>query len=157
MAARCGPPPLSTLTVSPVPGAFGQGFPGLIYLSTLSYLGPNNRTIAGMRDSQQLFFSEMLYAHETAHQWWGNVVASAGYQHDWLLEALANYTALLYLEKHKGTRAMDSVLNDYRVDLLAKSPSGGTVESAGPVALGIRLVSSQNPEAWRTIVYEKGS
>jgi hypothetical protein len=157
MSARFGPPPLSTLTVSPVPGAFGQGFPGLIYLSTLSYLGPNSRALTGMRERHQLFFSEMLDAHETAHQWWGNVVASAGYQHDWLLEALANYSALLYLEKHKGTRATDSVLNEYRGDLLAKSPNGGTVESAGPVALGIRLVSSQNPEAWRTIVYEKGS
>ncbi|HWY47945.1 MAG TPA: M1 family aminopeptidase [Bryobacteraceae bacterium] len=156
MAARFGPPPLSTLTVSPVPGTFGQGFPGLIYLSTLSYLGPNNKTIAGLRDSQRMFFSEMLYAHEAAHQWWGNVVASAGYQHDWLLEALANYSALLYLEKHKGTRAMDSVLNDYRGDLLA-SQNGRTVESAGPIALGVRLMSSQNPKAWQTIVYEKGS
>jgi hypothetical protein len=156
MAARFGPPPLSTLTVSPVPGAFGQGFPGLIYLSTLSYLGPNNRTLTGLRDSQQLFFSEMLVAHETAHQWWGNVVASAGYQHDWLLEALANYSALLYLEKHKGTRATDSVLNEYRGDLV-KSQNGRTVESAGPISLGVRLLSSQNPESWRTIVYEKGS
>jgi hypothetical protein len=156
MAARFGPPPMSTLTVSPVPGTFGQGFPGLIYLSTLSYLGPNNKTIAGLRDRHQVFFSEMLYAHETAHQWWGNVVASAGYQHDWLLEALANYSALLYLEKHKGTRAMDSVLNDYRGDLLA-SQNGRTVESAGPIALGVRLMSSQNPLAWQTIVYEKGS
>jgi hypothetical protein len=157
MAARFGPPPLSTLTVSPAPGTFGQGFPGLIYLSTLSYLGPDNKTIAGLRDSQQMFFSEMLYAHETAHQWWGNVVASSGYQHDWLMEALANYSALLYLEKHKGTRATDSVLSEYRGDLLAKSQNGRTLESAGPIALGVRLLSSQNPEAWRTIVYEKGS
>ena len=157
MAARFGPPALSTLTVSPVPGAFGQGFPGLIYLSTLSYLGAGNRTFAGMTESQQLFFSEMLYAHETAHQWWGNVVASAGYQHDWLMEALANYSALLYLEKHKGPRAAESVLNEYRSELLAKSQNGGTIESCGPIALGIRLLSSQNPQAWRTIVYGKGA
>src|SRR5262249_60662947 len=32
MSARFGPPPLATLTVSPAPGTFGQGFPGLIYL-----------------------------------------------------------------------------------------------------------------------------
>src|SRR5260370_33700487 len=31
MAARFGPPALSTLTVSPVPGAFAHGFPGLLY------------------------------------------------------------------------------------------------------------------------------
>ena len=157
MSARFGPPALSTLTVSPSPGAFGQGFPGLIYLSTLSYLPPTNRAIAGLSESDRLFFSEMLYAHETAHQWWGNVVVSSGYQHDWLMEALANYSALLYLEKHKGTRATESLLSEYRDDLLAKSDAGRTVESAGPIALGLRLESSLSPKAWRTIVYEKGT
>ena len=38
MASKFGPPALPRLTVSPIPGTFGQGFPGLIYLSTLSYL-----------------------------------------------------------------------------------------------------------------------
>ena len=157
MTARFGPPPLPTLTVSPVPGTFGQGFPGLIYLSTLSYLGPKDRPIATLKEHQRLFFSEMLYAHEVAHQWWGNVVATSGYQHDWLLEALANYSALLYLEKSKGARALESVLSDYRANLLVKAESGRTVESAGPIALGLRLESSQNPRAWHTIVYEKGA
>ncbi len=43
MVSKFGPPALPHLTVSPIPGAFGQGFPGLIYLSTLSYL----RTLPG--------------------------------------------------------------------------------------------------------------
>jgi len=51
---------------------------------------------------------------------------------------------------------VDSVLNDYRGNLLA-SQNGRTVESAGPIALGVRLMSSQNPQTWRTIVYEKGT
>ena len=38
MTSRFGPPALPHLTVSPIPGTFGQGFPGLIYLSTLAYL-----------------------------------------------------------------------------------------------------------------------
>ncbi len=38
MAAKFGPPALPHLAVSPIPGTFGQGFPGLIYLSTLAYL-----------------------------------------------------------------------------------------------------------------------
>ena len=38
MASKFGPPTLPHLTVSPIPGTFGQGFPGLIYLSTLAYL-----------------------------------------------------------------------------------------------------------------------
>ena len=35
-----GPPALKTLTVAPIPGTFGQGFPGLLYLSTFAYLDP---------------------------------------------------------------------------------------------------------------------
>ncbi len=37
MASAFGPPALPHVTVSPIPGYFGQGFPGLLYLSTLSF------------------------------------------------------------------------------------------------------------------------
>jgi hypothetical protein len=157
MSARFGPPPLPTVTVSPAPGGSGQGFPGMIYLSTLSYLGPNDRPIARLGERQKTFFADILYAHEVAHQWWGNVVSSAGYQNDWLLEALADYTALMYLEKRKGARALETVLNEYRTDLLVKQEDGSTLESTGPIALGLRLQSSKAPAAWRVIAYEKGS
>ena len=157
MAAHFGPPPLATLKVSPVPGTFGQGFPGMVYISTLSYLSPKDRPIAARGGAEVTFFSELLHAHETAHQWWGNAVASAGYQDDWLMEALANYSALLYLEKRKGARAMDEVLESYQRRLLQKDTDGHTVESAGPIVWGMRLQSSQSPNAWRTIVYEKGA
>ncbi len=157
MAGYFGPPVLKTLTVSPIPGTFGQGFPGLIYLSTLAYLDPRYRPVEARSEIQQLFFSEIMPAHETAHQWWGNVVASAGNEDDWMMEALANYSALLYLEKHKGVRALDQVLADYRTRLLTKLPSGATVESTGPIIWGERLTLSKVPDAWRVITYEKGS
>ncbi len=157
MAGYLGPPPLKTLTVSPIPGTFGQGFPGLIYLSTLAYLDPKDRPAPARGAAQQTFFSEILHAHETAHQWWGNVVTSAGYRDDWLMEALANYSALQFLEKRKGTRALDAVLEEYRNHLLEKNEEGRTVESSGPVTWGTRLQSSQSPGAWRIVTYEKGS
>lgn len=155
MASRFGPPPLKTITVAPIPGRFGQGFPGLIYLSTLSYLDPRERPKSVGRED--LFFSELLHAHETAHQWWGNVVTTDNYGDEWLMEALANYSSLLFLESKKGAKALDSVLEQYRVHLMAKDPAGRTVESAGPITLGHRLQSSQSPAGWGTIVYEKGS
>jgi len=123
----------------------------------LSYLRPTDRPFARLTEGGRLFFTELLSAHEIAHQWWGNVVTSSGYQHDWLLEALANYSALMYLEKHKSGRALESVLSQYSEDLLRTKEGGRTVESAGPIALGYRLETSQNPEAWRVIAYEKGS
>jgi aminopeptidase N len=145
------------LTVSPIPGAFGQGFPGLVYLSTLSYLDPKERPAQVRSDYQRIFFSEILHAHETAHQWWGSIVTASGYRDAWLMEALANYTALLFLEKKAGARALYAVLEDYREHLLAKKEDGATIESTGPIVWGTRLSSSQSPGAWRTITYEKGS
>jgi hypothetical protein len=157
MSARFGPPPLRNLTVSPVPGAFGQGFPGMIYLSTLSYLGANDVSLRSLSERQQLFFREILHAHEIAHQWWGNLVVSGGYHDEWLMEALAQYSALLHVEKRKGARSAEQVLEQYRGDLLEKTARGDTIESTGPIVLGSRLNSSQTQAAWRIITYEKGS
>ncbi len=157
MTAKFGPPPLRLLTVSPVPGTWGQGFPGLVYLSTVAYLRPGDRAVASLSELQRLFFSDILQAHETAHQWWGNLVITNAYHDDWILEALANYSALLFLEKRRGPRSLDAVLDEYRTNLLQKRPGGKPVDSAGPIVLGTRLESSQSPSAWRTITYEKGS
>lgn len=157
MAARFGPPPLQTLEVSPIPGAFGQGFPGLLYLSTLSYLRRQDAAVAHLDQREQTFFLDLLQAHETAHQWWGNVVSPASYRDNWLMEALANYSALLYLEKRDGRSALDAALENYRQDLLKRGQNGQTAESAGPIVLGARLESSQSPASWNSITYGKGS
>ncbi|MBV8847450.1 MAG: hypothetical protein JO307_31960 [Bryobacterales bacterium] len=152
-----GPPVVPNLTVAPIPGTFGQGFPGLLYLSTLAYLDPGARPpqVRGSRD--QVFFSDLLQAHEAAHQWWGNVVLPAGYQDDWLPEALANYSALLYLERKSGVKAMQDVLEQYRDSLVKKGDDGQTVESAGPITLGFRLESAEPRNAWNIITYDKGA
>jgi hypothetical protein len=157
MAARFGPPPLKTLEVSPIPGTFGQGFPGLLYLSTLAYLRREDEPVARLDRRVQSFYIDLLEAHEVAHQWWGNVVSPAGYRDNWLMEALANYSALLYLEKRDGRATLDAALDNYRQDLLKKDQHGQTAESTGPIVLGARLESSQSPVAWNSITYGKGS
>jgi hypothetical protein len=156
MSTRFGKPPLSTLTVSPIPGRFGQGFPGLVYLSTLAYLDPTDRTLAREGSMQQIFFSQVLWAHEVAHQWWGNGITSAGYQDDWLMEGLANYTAMWVIERTKGLRVLDTLLDGYREALL-RMEGDRTIESIGPVTMGHRLYTSQSPNAWSVITYQKGS
>jgi aminopeptidase N len=73
------------------------------------------------------------------------------------MEALANYSALLYLEKRRGAHALEVMLETYRENLLARNEAGQTVDSAGPIVLGMRLESSQEPRGWRAITYGKGS
>lgn len=153
MSGKFGPPALPHLTVSPIPASFGQGFPGLVYLSTLTYLA----RAPHVNQPQELFFGDLLLAHETAHQWWGNRVAAATYRDYWLMEALANYSALLYVEKSKGPRAVETMLESYRTALLEKGPEGQIVDAAGPIVLGPRLETSIEPRGWRNITYGKGS
>jgi hypothetical protein len=157
MAGKFGPPALNHLTVSPIPGTFGQGFPGLIYLSTLSYLQTVPHSAGSLAQAQEVFFQQVLQAHETAHQWWGNRVTTGSYRDNWMMEALANYSAMLYLEKTRGLHAVDMLLAGYRGELLVKGESGQQVESAGPITMGTRLESSQDPGAWRAVTYGKGT
>ena len=105
----------------------------------------------------QTFFSDLMVAHEVAHQWWGNVVIPKSYQDEWLIEALAHYSALLWLEKKKGPKALEDVMADFQADLLKTGEDGQTVESAGPITWGYRLEASQTSEAYRAITYEKGA
>src|SRR5437868_9788679 len=63
----------------------------------------------------------------------------------------------MFLEKRKGAKAMEQVLDQYRSHLVAKRPDGTTVESSGPVTWGVRLLSSYGEDVWRVIIYEKGS
>jgi Peptidase family M1 domain len=157
MTAEFGPSPIRDLAITPIPGTFGQGFPGLVYLSTLAYLNPGQLPPRLRERTEETFFSDLLETHEIAHQWWGNLVVPASYHDDWLIESLANYSALLLLERKKGVHALDEVLEGYRTHLLTKTPTGRAIEAAGPIVWGYRLESSLAPDAWRAVTYEKGT
>lgn len=151
-----GAPPLDRLVAAPIPGNFGQGFPGLLFLSTLAYLEAGAMPAELRREWSERHFRDILQAHEVAHQWWGNLVTFETYRDEWLSEALTNYSALLYLEKQKGAKAVETVLEEYRKRMLREREEGGTREAAGPLVFGMRIRSS-DPAAWHTIVYEKGT
>src|SRR5882762_8254168 len=57
----------------------------------------------------------------------------------WLMEDLAGYSALMYVEKRRGTRFLEVMLESYRVALLQKNGAGQTVDEAGLIVLGTRL------------------
>jgi hypothetical protein len=152
-----GPPVMKTLTVAPIPGTFGQGFPGLVYLSTFAYIEAGERPAALRNAREQVFFSDLMVPHEAAHQWWGSILAAGGQEDEWLLEALANYSSLLWMEKKKGVKEVEKVLNGYRDELLTKNADGLVFESAGPIVWGDRLSASPIANVWRVITYGKGT
>lgn len=156
-AQKFGPLPLERIAISPIPGGFGQGWPGLVYLSTLSYLLPFDSARRPMAETTDLFYRALLLQHELAHQWWGHVVVAASYHDEWITEALSSYSALLWLEQQgrSGPHQVRQVLDRYRQDLLVKQDDE-TAESVGPPVLGVRLNSSKSPNGQQAIYYKKG-
>lgn len=154
-----GPFPFPELDVSQIPGSFGQGWPGLLYLSTLVFLPPEAQQQAGVPHRAQEEVRQLVPFHEVVHQWWGNVVVPASYRDVWLEEAMASYQSLMYDQnRHPGKPALRNWLVRYRNNLLTKDPGGhAPVEQAGPLDFGYRLDSSQTPDAYNTIIYQKGA
>jgi hypothetical protein len=154
-----GPFPFQRLGVSQIPGAFGQGWPGLLYLSTFSFLPPAAQQRAGLSERGQEHFTELVPFHEVAHQWWGNVVGWSAYRDQWIDEAIANYLALLFADSQKNANHSLRVwLTRYRQRLVEKLPGAEQPASdIGALDLGNRLNSSKSPEGFEQIIYGKGS
>ncbi|MFZ3212411.1 MAG: M1 family aminopeptidase [Terriglobales bacterium] len=153
---RLGPFPYSSLAVTQMPGSLSQGWPGLVFLSSYAFLNAAERERLHLTRYEKLLYGELVQAHETAHQWWGDAVLWKGYRDVWLSEALANYCALLELEQEKP-EVLRAVLEQYRQDLARKWHDGPPMKDAGPVTLGHRLTSSRLPEAYEVVVYGRGT
>jgi hypothetical protein len=150
------PLPSRDIAVSPIDGYFGQGFPGLIYLSSVSYVRQQDRPSRVRGELFDVFFSDLLLPHEIAHQWWGNIVREANYRAGWITEAMASDASLEYLKDAKGDSAVDAVLSHYREDLTRKV-NGKSAESVGPIDFGPRLIDTAGLSTWHVITYEKGA
>src|SRR5258707_421189 len=154
-----GPFPFQKLGVSQIPGTFGQGWPGLLYISTFSFLPPAAQQRAGLTESGQEHFTELVPFHEVAHQWWGNVVGWSSYRDQWIDEAIANYLALLFADSQKNANHSLRVwLTRYRHRLVEKLPDAEeSASEIGALDLGTRLTSSKSPEGFEQVIYSKGS
>jgi Peptidase family M1 domain len=154
-----GPFPFRNLGVSQIPGGFGQGWPGLLYLSTFSFLTDEAQHRAGLSSTGRAFFTDVVPFHEVAHQWWGNVVGWSSYQDQWIDEAISEYLALLFADSQKNQdHTLNTWLAQYRKRLITKGEGEDRVPAdIGPVILGRRLISSRSPDAYNVVVYAKGA
>ena len=150
-----GPYPYHSLALTQMPGELSQGWPSLVFLSSFAFLSPQEQAQMKLDPVDRVLGSQVL-VHETAHQWWGDLVLWKSYRDQWLMEGLANYASLLVLEQ-KNPAQFREVLDKYRADLLSKSAIGDSVRDAGPVTLGARLTSSHFPDGYETISYQRGT
>jgi hypothetical protein len=122
------------------PGAAGIEFPGLIYIDEGLY----------RPGSLSLVF---VIAHEVAHQYFYNLVGNNQYEHAFLDEALANYTAVLFVEQEIGIDAANQVLDGYIVRPYLATLFG----TSGDEIVDQPTADFSSESAYGRIVYGKGA
>ena len=155
-----GPYPFGSLLAVQASQPEGHSFPGLVLLPS--------RFLHSAE-------TELLRAHEVAHQWWGASVDWEHYRDQWISEGFANYAAALYLLA--GLQREDAFVNllaAWRRDVLSEisaaqeagltrygHPRAVLAQSdgheSGPVVAGYRLRTSDTPFDDRLLVYGKGA
>ena len=138
-----------------MPGALSQGWPGLVFLSSLSFLTDAEREQLHVSAIDRISSTGVI-SHETAHQWWGDLVGWSGYRDQWIIEGLADYSSLMFLESRNPSQSR-AILARYRENLLEKNKDGALLMDAGPVSLGSRLSSSHFPDGYEAISYGRGT
>jgi len=149
-----GPYPYKRLAVTNIPYSYGQGWPGLIYLSALSFLDSTQRHNLGVKDHVRL--TDFFRAHESSHQWWGHRVGWKSYHDQWLSEGFAEFSGNLYVLYRQNQKEYLHRLRKAREDLRNRDLRGHVYEAIGPIWMGHRLASSESPGAYNVLVYAKG-
>jgi ABC-type transport system involved in multi-copper enzyme maturation permease subunit len=120
---------------------FAQSFPNTIpYSESIGF-------IADLRDKEEIDYVFYVTAHEVAHQWWAHQVIGGNVQGSTMLvETMAQYSALMVMEKEYGREKMQKFLR-YELDRYL-SGRGGELVAEMPLA----YVENQ-----QYIHYRKGS
>jgi aminopeptidase N len=127
----------------------------LVFLSSYAFLDDQQRQDLHF-EPDRILLQQMIPAHETAHQWWGDVVGWDSYRDQWFSEGLANYCALMMLQE-KDPAGFREIMDRYRKDLAAQNKDGAAPKEAGPVTLGVRLLSSHFPDGYEAISYGRST
>jgi hypothetical protein len=140
---------------------FGQSWPNLVYLPISAYIDSTQRwMLFGQINSKFTGFVQEVTPHEVAHQWFGHGVGWASYHDLWLSEGFAEFAAGLFLQQAVGPKWQKDYIDFWerqRVRILEKNNFGVSPNDAGPLWLGLRLISPRSPQAYQGVTYSKGA
>lgn len=51
------------------------------------------------------FYNDWVIAHETSHQWWGDMITCETFNHVWLNEGMASYSEPIFFEKYYASQS----------------------------------------------------
>jgi len=157
-----GKAPYENLAITEQPNFnFGQSWPSLVYLPISAYIDSTQRwRLFGTIDSNFTGFVQEVTPHEVAHQWFGHSVSWASYHDQWLSEGFADFAAGLFLEQATGPKWQADYIeywNRQKRRILEKNTYGLASNDAGPLWMGLRLISPKSPQAYQGVTYSKGA
>ncbi|HET9994265.1 MAG TPA: M1 family aminopeptidase, partial [Candidatus Acidoferrum sp.] len=157
-----GRAPFDNLYITEQPNFnFGQSWPNLVYLPISAYIDSTQRwMLFGQIDSKFTGFVREVTPHEVAHQWFGHSVSWASYHDQWLSEGFAEFAAGLFLQQAVGPKWQKDYIDFWerqRVRILEKNNYGISPNDAGPLWLGLRLISPRSEQAYQGVTYSKGA
>lgn len=140
---------------------FGQSWPNLVYLPISAYTDSTQRwMLFGRVNNKFTGFVQEVTPHEVAHQWWGHSVGWASYHDQWLSEGFAEFSAGLFLQFGMGGDWRKDYLEFWdrlRRRILEKNLFSVAPNDAGPLWMGLRLISPRTQDAYQNVTYPKGA
>lgn len=145
------------LYVTAIIGGHGQAFDGFLHLAERTF------------EVESRGPTELFRAHEAAHQWWGHRVGWASYRDQWLSEAFAEYSAMMFIEAtfDEGHEEYLEIVGAYMGEVLGvteASPYGNYFQSndtlrrrIGPISVGYRAATAESRSGYFTQTYVKGA
>jgi aminopeptidase N len=151
---------LASFEVAPTILEFYQTLVGPYPFKELNNVQSTTR-YGGMENAGCIFYDENslladirsahLIAHEVAHQWFGNAVSEADWQHLWLSEGFATYLTNMYIETYEGQKAFYKQLQSDRIRVANLYNNGfhqALVDSLTPSLLDRLNANAYQKGAW---------
>lgn len=146
--------------VTSIASGHGQAFDGFLHMTEHTF------------ESEHPGASELFRAHEVAHTWWGHKVGWTSYRDQWISEAFAEYTAMMFVRDvvKGGEKHFEEMLRSYEGIVMGNMAGGFSKYNRpwliernpaernrlGPIGHGYRASTREIPAGYTIQTYYKG-